>query len=101
MKNLRYLEKTLNLWKMPDLSLMRRILIVKSLGISKFIYTAAVTEINEIIINKIENMIYNFIWRDKKAKIRRKTLIGKYTSGGLQAPDINSIINAQRIMWIK
>ena len=76
------------------MSLMGRILIVKSLGISKFIYIAAVTEINDIIINKIENMIYNFIWRDKKGKIKRKTLTGNYTSGGLQAPNINYVINA-------
>ena len=46
-------------------------------------------------------MIYNFIWRDKKTKIKKKTLIGKYKSGGLQSPDINYIINVQRIMWIK
>ena len=71
------------------------------MGISNFIYTAAVTEINEIIINKIENMIYNFIWRERKAKIKRKTLIGKYSSGGWQAAGIDSIINVQRIVWIK
>ena len=60
-EQLENLEKTLNLLKMHGLFSIGRIVIVKSLGISKYIYTAAVTEINYII--KIGNMIYNFISR--------------------------------------
>ena len=46
-------------------------------------------------------MIYNFIWKEKEAKIKWKTLMGNYTSGSLQETDITSVINAQRMMWIK
>ena len=41
-RKLNDLEKTLNLWKMRDLSLLGRILITKTLGIPKFIFTASV-----------------------------------------------------------
>ena len=95
------LEKTLNLWKMRDLTLLGKILITKSLGISKFIYTASVMELTEEKCTKIDKLIYDFIWNSKKAKIKKLTLIGKYADGGLKAPHLKTMIQAQRAMWIK
>ena len=43
-QQLEKLQKTLNLWKMRDLSLIGRILITKQLGLSKFIYVTKIVD---------------------------------------------------------
>ena len=60
-EKLQNLEKTLNLWKMRDLTLMGRVLIAKSLGVSKLVYTASVTVINQKIIKEVNRILYSFI----------------------------------------
>ena len=95
------LEKTLNLWKMRKLSLIGKILIVKTLGLSKFIYTASVTDVPDEIYDKVDKLLYSFIWNNKPAKIKKKTLIGQYEQGGLKAPHFRAMVNAQRAFWIK
>ena len=97
---LKDLERTLNLWKMRGLTLIGRIL-VKTLGISKFTYVASVTEINKDIIKQVNKLIYNFIWKGKKPRIKKRTLIGNYEDGGLKAPDFETIYHSQRAFWIK
>ncbi|MCP3888847.1 MAG: hypothetical protein GY702_08215 [Desulfobulbaceae bacterium] len=100
-EQLKKMEKTLNLWKMRDLSLMGRIMITKSVALSKFIYLGSIIGITDDIADKIEKQIYSFIWKNKKARIKKTTLIGKYEEGGLQAPHIQSVFKAHKLMWIK
>ena len=86
---------------MRDLSLIGRILIAKQLGLSKFIHITRIVNTPEDICDEIEKNIYDFIWKGKKAKIKKSTLIGEYEEGGLKAPHIQSIIKAQQALWIK
>ena len=100
-QQLEKLQKTLNLWKMRDLSLIGRILITKQLGLSKFIYVTKIVDTPEDICREIDKIIYEYIWKGKKAMIKKSTLIGEYKHGGLKAPHIWSIIKAQQALWIK
>ena len=86
---------------MRDLSLIGRILITKTLGISKFVFVSTVTDINEDIVKEVTRLIYNFIWKSKRPRIKRTTLIGDYSQGGLRAPDFETMIKSQKVMWIK
>ena len=101
MKNCKNLEQTLNLWKMRDLSLIGRILIAKTFGISKFLYISSIIELETDTISKIETILYNFIWQGNRAKIKKSVLVSDYCYGGLRAPDLKSIIKAQKMFWIK
>ena len=100
-EKLQNLEKTLNLWKMRDLTLMGRVLIAKSLGMSKLVYTASVADINDTIVKEVNRLIYDFIWKGKRPRIKKSTLIGDLSEGGLRAPDFETVVQAQRAMWIK
>ena len=66
---------------MRGLSLMGRILNAKSLGISKFVYTAGVSDINAHIIKEVNRLIYDFIWKGKRPRFKKRTLIGDYSDG--------------------
>ena len=53
-EKIRNLEKTLNRWKRRKLTLYGKINIVKTLGLSKLIYSASVLVIPEHFIKQIE-----------------------------------------------
>ena len=83
------LEKTLNTWKRRNLTLYGKINIVKTLGISKLIYSASVLPVPVHYIQEINKLIFDFIWAGKPPKIKRNTLIGNKKDGGLKMCDFN------------
>ena len=53
--------------------------IVKTLGLSKLIYSASLSSIPKGLVEKINKIIFNFIWDNKPAKIKRKTILVRKT----------------------
>ena len=100
-EKLKSVRQTLSLWRMRNLTLTGKILISKSLIISKFVYSLSVLSIPETFIKIIEKIIWNFIWDGKKAKIRREVLISDYKHGGLRYPDLRSIFLSSKVKWIQ
>ena len=66
------LEKTLNNWKRRKLTLLGKINIVKSVGLSKLIYNASVLPVPKNFCNQVNKVTFNFIWGNKIAKIKKK-----------------------------
>jgi len=97
---LQKLDQKLNAWKKRSLTLMGRILIVKSFGLSQLIYNAAVLAAPEYVIKRATDIVYKFIWNGKKDKIKRLTLIGDYCEGGLRAPDVQSLFTSLKARWV-
>ena len=94
------LEKTLNTWKRRNLTLYGKINIVKTLGISKLIYSASVLPVPVHYIQEINKLIFDFIWAGKPPKIKRNTLIGNKKDGGLKMCDFNILEKALKIAWV-
>ena len=70
------LEKTLSCWKLRNLTLIGKINIVKTLGLSKLIYSASVLTMSRRTEERINRIIFNFIWDGKPTKIK-KTIIAE------------------------
>ena len=66
------LEKTLNNWKRRKLTLLGKINIVKSMGLSKLIYNASVLPVPKNFCDQVNKVTFNFIWNNKMAKIKKK-----------------------------
>ena len=98
---LKKLKAQLNIWRQRSMSIYGRILIVKTLAISKFVYLASVIHIPEWVIKNVEKEIYNFIWKGKQDKVKRKVLINKVEKGGLGMVDFRSTIHTAKVMWVK
>ena len=81
------LEKTLNNWKRRKLTLLGKINIVKSVGLSKLIYNASVLPVPNNFCDQVNKVTFNFIWDNKIAKIKKKTIIGERKNGGLTMID--------------
>ena len=64
------MRQVLNIWSTRNLSLMGRIAIVKTLGISLLTYHMMNLEMPNTGLKALEKIIYEYIWQGKhKAKI--------------------------------
>ena len=100
-KPIKNLELQLNLWKSRNLSLIGKVLLVKTLGISKSLFLAKVIHIPKKNKKKINTTIYNFIWNGKMDKVSRNIFMQSYSNGGYNMHDFNVIDEVTKVLWIK
>ena len=93
--------KIVKLWKLRNLTIEGRIVVFKSLAISKLIHLALVTEIPTTTINLLTKIQMEFIWKGKNPKIKNSTLCNGYEYGGLKNVDIFSKVVSLQCSWIK
>lgn len=104
--NMNYEEKldkirnVLNCWKYRRLTLMGKIVVIKSLAASQLTYILAPLASNHKIISEINNLFYNFLWNSKGDKIKRSVIISDYNKGGLKMIDIFSFNKSLKTAWI-
>ena len=94
------LRRELNVWKQRNLTLFGKIQIIKSFGVSKFIYLFSSVSIPSWVVKEIDTIFYDFLWKGKD-RIRRNVLIQQIEKGGLKMVDIKSVILAQLILCFK
>jgi hypothetical protein len=88
-------------WGKRNLTIMGKILIIKTLILPKFTFLASSCVIPKTYIKEIESCFYRFIWKGKPDKVKRLTLIGDYEKGGLNMVDINTYFKSLKVSWIK
>ena len=90
------IQNILKLWKLRNLTIERRIVVFKSLEISKSIYLALVTEIRTTTINLLTKIHMEFVWKGKNPKIESSTFCNDYEHGSLKNVDIFSkVVSSQ------
>lgn len=94
-------QKRFNLWLLRDLSLRGRTLITIAEGISRLTYAALSLHINSKTIQCIDQMLFNFLWKNKTHYIKKSVVINTYENGGLNFLDFASLNNTFKINWIK
>ena len=94
------LKSKLNIWTSRNLTIFGRSCIVNTLGLSQFIYLASLVVFPENVIKTIEQLVSNFIWRGRKAKVKRQTLINKTEDGGIGLIDIRSKVKSLQCYWV-
>ena len=95
------IQNILKLWKLRNLSIEGRIVVFKSLTISKLTHLALVTEIPTSTINLLTKIQMEFIWKGKTPNIKSSTLCNDYDNGGLKNVDVFSKIVSLQCSWIK
>ena len=95
------IQNLLNLWRPRNLSIKGKITVIKSVVLPLILYTSASLGVPEDFIKKVNTLLFHFLWGANMDKVKRTTVIGKINQGGLKMIDLESMINAQRVMWIK
>ena len=97
---LKDMKKSINIWKWRGLSLLGKMQIVKTFAVPKIMYRASVTPLSKELIKEANSIIYGFIWNGTD-KVKRHALISDIKNGGLRMLDIESLIKAKKVMFLK
>ena len=76
------IQQVLRFWNRRILSLEGRIIIFKTLAISKIVYLAFLTVIPNSLIEELQKIQKTFIWHSSHPKISHKTLCNNFVNGG-------------------
>ena len=95
------IHNVLNLWTMRGISLIGKILIFKTLGISKLLYIASMAQVPDKIIQQLKSIQKKFLWKSNTPKIKHSTLIGDYKDGGLKNVAIETKLKALKLTWVR
>ena len=74
---------------MQSLTIEGKIIIFRTLALSKVVYLALLTVVPHHITDKLTKIQTNFIWKNTHAKIKHKTLILDHKQGGLKCADLH------------
>ena len=93
------IESILNAWSKRNLTLFGSVTIIKSLAISKIVFSVQNTYMPPDITVKIEKVLYSFLWKNRE-RIKRKNLIRKVKNGGINMFDVESFFKSLQCSWI-
>ena len=86
-------------WSHRDLSLYGKIIVIKSLAVSKVVLPATVLLTPEGFIKRLNKVLFSFLW-GKKDKVKRHKVIKKVKDGGLNMIDIESFFSSLKAQWM-
>ena len=95
------IEGICKIWKMRNLTLMGKVLIVNSFVASKYIYKMSVLgQLENDYIPKFQQIIHNFIWQGKRAKIKLEILQANKDEAGLALVNLSDKDKSLKIQWV-
>ena len=94
------LLKLLKLCTIRQLTIEGKILIFKTLAISKIVHFALVKDVPFSTIAQLEKIQKQFIWKNGNPKLKHTTLCNEYEQGGLKNVDIFFKITSLQFSWV-
>ena len=91
----------LNMWKSRNISIKGKITLLRTQAMPIILHLASILFISDENIKHFDSLFYDFIWPNKKHHVKKKVLIQNIEDGGLKMPDIESMIKAIKLTWIK
>ena len=98
---LKSFDNVLSMWHARGLSLKGKVTILKSLALPIILYPMSVLPIPEKVVELVDNMILDFMWSQRKPKVKKNVIIQNIENGGLNVPCFANMVEANRISWIK
>ena len=86
---------------MRRLTLEGKIVIFKTIAISKIVFQAFITTVPKHIANEFKNIQKAFLWNNSSSKTKHETLCNDYKARGLKNIDIPSRTIALQCSWIR
>ena len=93
-------DKKLTLWQKRDLSMSGKVLIIKTLAISKIIYNLNMQCFTDVQLEQFNKLLYKFLWNGKQHFISKTICEENKINGGLSMPNCLTIKKCVRIQWV-
>ena len=74
--------------------------LLKTFIYSKLIYVASLIPVPRWVYEELEKAVLDFFWRGRP-KIKKSIMFLDYKDGGLKMMHFPSLIDAQRLIWVK
>ena len=100
LKTVTDIQRVLKIWKMRNLMLEGKIVIFKTIAISKIVFHSFITTFPKYVVNNLKKIQKTFLWENSTPKIKHETLCNDYKSGGLKNVDISNEIIVLQCSWI-
>ena len=101
------MKNTIKRWHNRHISLYGKVIIAKTFLLSQWTYVIQSLTPPEEILNKIDSIIFNFLWENQVSgkkvieKIKRNTLCLDASDGGLQMISIKDQSQVFQLKWLK
>ena len=99
-KKIEKMENLTNTWTARHLSLKAKVTVIKSLILPQISHLLSMCYCPYTMLEKIDKVLFNFLWGKKPSKIKRETIIADYSLGGLRMPDIFTVHAVAKIKWV-
>ena len=99
-ENVKNMEITLNIWKQRLLSILGKVQIIKTIGVSKLLFVCNMTIVPDSVIKEAKSIFSKFVWNGPN-KMKELAAIGDIQQGGMKMPHLESIIASLRAIWVK
>ena len=86
---------------MQNITLEGKIVIFKTIAISKFVFESFITTVPKYVAKKLENMRKAFLWNNSTPKIKHETLCNDYKVGRLRKVGTPNKFIALQCSWIR
>ena len=86
---------------MRKLTLGGKVTIFKSLAISKIVHFTIITKFPNTVIEELKQIQKNFLWDNKKVKIKQSTLCSDYKDHVLKSVDVEHKTASLKCCWVK
>lgn len=97
-KKIKEVSAILKSWQHRKLTLLGKITVIKTLALPKLIHL--LTALPNLSPSKI-NEFYYFVWNGKTNRVKRNTLIGDISQGGLNMVHLPSFNHYLKLSWVK
>ena len=87
-------------WRTRHLSLLGKVVAVKSHGLALFQFVASIISVPKWAIIQINKLVYRFIWGGID-KISRKIACLPLKEGGINIPMMQDIVHAAQVQWLR
>ncbi len=98
---IRKTKSIFNNWLQRDLSILGRVLLCTAEGLSRFVYPALSLFVNESTASQVNNILLDFIWKNKSHKPKKSVLANSKAEGGLEVLDFVDTVNTFKVIWLK
>ena len=97
-------KKMLTTWNKRNLSLAGKILILKTFGLSQFVFVMQSISLPEMVLKEISQIFFHFLWKSKNSKgiaerVKRPVLCNEVEFGGLKMVDIYRFQDSALLNW--
>ena len=54
----------------------------------------------ETVVKTVQDRIFNFLWKNKKDKVKRAVMYQLFSHGGVNFPNVHTVVKSLRLSWL-